>query len=531
MKAPMKLILVWSLSFLALSAQAFEFSACDDKTNSPNSLRSPLTSHRGSFCKDRLQRFDPSLVSNFYASDLKQSFNCHLAFELEENLKQLAQLTSCLEESRKNDASCKHSRELLDRQTNEAYATALRALVQAEPYIDRDRWGSSAFRLDSEHSSEIGTISVTRTPKQRVASLIDEHVSVKAGLGSLSFEGVNLDQILQSMGLDIGVIGGFQSIPKLPTTLVREQRDSFVGFVSDILMACDDLQEVEAQSFDTLTPAFMHKAARCEQSVVQPLLEFRQAQALSRYFETVAHYPQIAYLDVRSLPLKLNSKSDAQSRRLLRDAFAQVEKNILRLQKILLENKVDYTLESALLPAMNAFISKGNQHFCPQAEQLLRLRPVASVGMQIKRLFFNQLAYSSCYGAASVLGSPVGGSVTCPVVIEGAKAALEAERSLRLSQALTVYSDNEDLMDGITNSDVLRSADARFVDAVGRFMNVPKEVILKMLTGPLEDALAAELVKKGHIPPVRTGNGLTDQRATLKRAKKFVRGLRRISEI
>lgn len=534
----MKKLLFFSLFTLNL-AHAFEFRACHELSPTSQALtevissNSLMTSRRIAYCERKLREFEPTPISNFYASDLKQAFNCHLAFELEENLLDLKSLSRCFEESNKNNQVCKRIRTSLDRETTQAFNSALSALYRTKPYTDRDRSGSSAFRLRSEHYSEIGMIVTTRTPQERVSSILDERVSVKAGLGSLDFEGLNLDTFLQSLGFDISLVGGYQSIPRLPAPFVSQERNEFVSFVSDILVACDDpwKSEIEASSMATLTPSFMGRAARCEKDLVQPLLQLRQSQALSRYFEIVASNPHIAYLDVRSLPLRLNSRDEAGSRKLMRDAFSQVERNILKLQRILLTNSVDYSTESALLPAMNQFIADGNQHFCPQARQILRLRPLASIGVKAKRFFVNQLAYASCFGAGSFLGSPSGASVVCPLVIEGAKTALEAQRSLRLSQSLTIFTEDDRLIEGIINSEVLRSSDARFVDAAGRLMNVPKDILLKKITGPLEDLLAAELVKKGYFPVLRGANGREDPEAAQKKAKRFIRGLRRIAEI
>jgi hypothetical protein len=188
-------------------------------------------------------------------------------------------------------------------------------------------------------------------------------------------------------------------------------------------------------------------------------------------------------------------------------------------------------MESVLLPAMDHFIGQGNNRkFCPQAEQIRRLRPIAGATTAVKNFFINQLAYSSCYSVHTAFGAPHVGAATCPVVIETSKLALAAERSLTLSQSFTIFTDEDDrIFEGIVTSNVLVHADEDFVRAYGRLADVPKDVIIGMISDPVEEMLARDLVKRGYLPIPRKQDGSPDTEKAIKNAKKYISAMRKLS--
>ncbi len=518
---------------LSQAGLAFEFSSCsEDRPAVSRQEDKEVRNGLLEFCRAKAANLRPSAISNFLASDLKASFNCTYAAEIENYIREYEKKTACFSESMANNKPCQDIRKNYDAYTTKKYLESLRSLIRARPYEDRDFHGSSSFNLSSSMTTELGMIEIERSPQQRIESLIGEHVSGKAGLASLSFEGINVDSVLELIGLDVGIIGGYQRVPVIDKVLLAEERDQFVRYVGATLTNCDKgVATYNDSSFKNADRAFMVKAQLCERDFVQPLLRLRQQASATEYFRIVSEAPHLPYLNVQKLPFTSTTLSSANSRAMARKAFEQVLSNMRKIQRILLTNQVDYEMESVLLPAMDHFIGQGdNRRFCPQAEQILRLRPIAGVATSVKNFFINQLAYSSCYGAHSAFGAPHVGAVACPVVIESTKLALAAERSLMLSQSFTIFTDDDDrIFEGIVSSNVLVKADEDFVRAYGRLADVPKDIILSRITDPLEELVARDLVKRGYIPIPRKTNGSLDTEKAVKNAKKYISGLRKIA--
>jgi hypothetical protein len=525
---------------LSQAGQAFEFSACRNsgaatpRRQSSDGVDKELRDRRLEYCRSMAANFSPSAISNFLASDLKATFNCFYAMELEDYIGTYEKKVACFSESMANNKPCQDVRRYFDTYTTTKYREAVRALFRAEPFEDRDFNGLSSFNLSSSLMTETGMIEVERSPQQRLESLLDGFVSGKAGLASLSFDGINVDSVLELIGLDVGILGGYQRVPVIDKALLAEERDQFVKFVGASLVNCaQGPATYNDSSFKNADAAFMVKAQLCEKNFVQPLLQLRQQASANEYFRIISEAPHLPYLNVRELPFTSTTLASAGSRTMVRKAFDQVLANMRKTQYLLLTNQVDYEMESVLLPAMNDFISQGdNRKYCAQAEQILRLRPIAGAATEVRNFVVNQLAYSSCYGSHAVFGAPQVGAVTCPVVIESTKLALAAERSLVLSQSFTIFTDDDDrIFEGIVTSNVLVRADEDFVRAYGRLVDVPKEIILKRITDPLEEKVARDLVKRGYFKIPRKLDGTPDTERAVRDAKRYISALRKISEL
>lgn len=528
-------ILVVGLS-LSPAGQAFEFASC--QVSAPAAALRPseraTRDTRLEYCRSIAANFNPSAISNFLATDLKATFNCFYAYELETYIQEYQKRVACFAENKANDKACKDVRAFYDATTTKKYRESVKALVRAQPYEDRDFHGSSGFNLNSSLTTELGMIEVERTPQQRISSIIDGHVSGKAGLASLSFEGVNVDSVLELIGLDVGIIGGYQRVPKLDKALLGEEHDEFVRYVGAAVANCPlGPASYNDSSFRTADAALMAKAHFCEKDFVQPLLRVRQQAFANEYFRIVSEAPHLPYLNIKSLPFVSTTLSSASSREMARKAFAQVLANMRKIQRILLTNQVDYEMESVLLPAMDDFLAQSDHRkYCPQAEQILRLRPFAGAANGVRNFVINKLAYSSCLGAHSVFGAPHVGAAACPVVIESTKLALATERSLMLSQAFTIYTDDDErIFEGIVTSQVLVRADQDFVRAYGRLADVPKDIIIGRITDPLEELLAKDLVNRGYFAIPRKANGTPDTEKAIKNAKKFISSLRKLADL
>lgn len=524
---------------LSQAGLAFEFTACREsaprttRQSTAASVDKETRDRRLEYCRSMSANFRPSAISDFLASDLKATFNCFYAFEIEEHIQTYQKKVACFSESMANDRTCQDVRKYFDTYTTTKYRESLKALIRAEAFEDRDFHGLSSFNLSSSLMTETGMIEVERSPQQRIESLLDGFVSGKAGLASLSFEGINVDSVLELIGLDVGILGGYQRVPVIDKALLTEERDQFVKFVGASLANCNQgPASYNDSSFRNADIPFMVKAQLCEKNFVQPLLQLRQKASANEYFRIISEAPHLPYLNVRELPFTSNTLASASSRTMVRKAFEQVLSNMRKIQYILLTNQVDYEMESVLLPAMNDFISKGdNRKYCSQAEQILRLRPIAGAATEVRNLVVNQLAYSSCYGSHAVFGAPHVGAVTCPVVIESTKLALAAERSLVLSQTFTIFTDDDDrIFEGLVTSNVLVRADEDFVRAYGRLADVPKEIILKRITDPLEDMVARDLVKRGYFTIPRKQDGSLDTEKAVRTAKRYISGLRKIMQ-
>lgn len=469
------------------------FNSCDNVADASriDIHRSSLSSEQKRFCGigQSGSPWLPGVVDRFVANDLKRAFNCHLAFEVNRNLESLRTQKRCFE-ANNTELSCQSLRRSMYLENERAYNQAISALVRSEPFVDHDSYGKSTFSLESLMTSGITdgvsgpVVRITRSPEERIRSLMDDRVAPRAGLGSLSFGEANLDSFLEGFGGDIRMIGGFQSIPRLPSDFIEQERDDLVSYVSTMLSLCRiPGRNPEANSMRELSPEFMRRAEACEKETLGPMLELRQKQAQTEYSQLVASHPLIAYLDLRdsdqftfnplipqstrennrcsrakgNLPLLL-SNDDECSRNLMKRALEQVEANTEKFRDLLLSNQVDYDTESALLPAMNEFLGlPGNSQYCKDARQISNLRPVANISNKIKNFVVRMLGTSACYSAATAINpsnaANPGTGLACSAIVESTNVAFEAQRSLRLSQTLTSLT-NDRVAEGITDSDV-----------------------------------------------------------------------------
>ncbi len=529
------------------------FPSCPDSAGSaqPDVRTSSLTAQQRSFCGldagSSAQSLFGATFGGVMGNDLKKAFNCTLAFELQKNLEKLRETRDCFGDAKVADVACNQKRRELFAETSTAYNQSLSALVRAEGYDDRRGTKSTAFTLEMDIGAVEGLPSpgtFERTPRERIECIIDDRVAPSAGLASLSFQGVNIDSVLENFGGDAKLLGAFQGVPRLPQKFIERERDKFVSYVSDVLVVCERGGSYpRANSVAQATVGLMGKAQICNEPISQgigreplpselgPYLEFRQEQAQARYSELVARNPQIAYLNVQpsdlsdtaEAPLRLSENK--RSRDMMKAAYDQVVRNTEKFQKMLLENRIDYDTETVLLPAMDSFLAHPkNKQYCGQARNIAQnLRPIAAGADAVKSFAVSFAAYTACY-STGVATTGLGGLMACPAVIEGARTVLTGQKSLRLSQVLTSAT-NDDVVRGIASSGVLSKADQRFVEAFEDLMNVPREAIFGEIASAGVYSLATEAVRRGLIPIGRNADGTPNEEKAIADAYNLIEGL------